>query len=234
MIYPYPTVQDEFATIAAVAAGKCLARFGDGELKLMRGSSAMREPPSTKLARELIDVLQRPHANLIVGVPTLDPAGPKYQNWLKHAVHFCALLSPEVNYYSAFVSRPDSAPAIENRAYAESVQRLWSGKKVVVVCEAEGFMLRTVSQEPGAPASVHHIECPKRETYRVLKSIHREVLRLDPDLVILSCGPAATVFANRLAKNGIHALDLGSAGRFLYRCLWPDEYQVISTRSLPH
>jgi len=35
--------------------------------------------------------------------------------------------------------------------------------------------------------------------------------------VLLSCGPTATVLANRLTKYGIQAIDLGSIGGFLQR-----------------
>lgn len=224
MMYPYPNVHDEFMTIAAVTAGKSLARVGDGELKLIHGGSAMREPPNPKLARELLDVVQRPHKNLIVGIPTFDPTGPKYLNWTKHGVRFCEILKPEIQYYSAFVSRPDSAPRIETKEFALSVQALWSDKRVTLVCEKEAFMLRTINRKPGAPRWLHHIECPHRETYEKIREIEREIIDSKPHFVILSCGPAATVLAHRLAERDIHAIDLGSAGRFLYRCIWPEHY----------
>ena len=35
------------------------------------------------------------------------------------------------------------------------------------------------------------------------------------NLVILSCGPTATVLADRLARKGIWAVDLGNFGKFL-------------------
>lgn len=221
MMYPYPQVHDEFETIAACASGKSLARLGDGEIKLVHGRSAMREPPNKQLARELLDVLQRPNPGVCVGIPTMDQRGPKYQNWTKHAVPFMQVLVPEVTYYSAFVSRPDSAPWIETAEYARSVVNLWAGKRVVLVCEREGFILNLIARTSD---NWLHVECPMREAYAEIKHLHRKCLRHGADIAILSAGPAATCLANRLAGNGLQAIDLGSAGRFLYRTLWPEEY----------
>lgn len=222
MIYPYPKVHDEFETIAAVTAGKSLARIGDGELKLILGGGAMREPPNPKLARELLDVMQRPDPRCIVGIPTLDPEGPKIAGWLKHAANFCRVLVPDVDYYSAFVSRPDSASRIETPEFAASVRALWLEKRVALVCEPDAFILRTVSR--GAKQLVH-IPCPHRETYAKLSWLEKRILKVDPQIAVLSCGPAATCLAMRLARNGVHAFDFGSGGRFIYRMLWPEEYQ---------
>ncbi len=122
VIYPYPEVRDEYATLKALRAGASIARIGDGELKLIHGAAAMREPANPKLARELLDILQRPVKGLLPGIPTLDPKGPKHINWLKHAVRFCQVLVPGVTYYSAFITRPDSAPWISTNTFA----RGWS------------------------------------------------------------------------------------------------------------
>lgn len=221
MVYPYPTVRDEHQTMAACVAGHNLARFGDGELKLMHGGSAMREPANQRLGRELRDVLTRPNQRCLVGIPTLDPAGPKYENWRKHATRFCMLLEEDVTYHSAFVSRPDSAPWIETPWYAELCETLWKDRRAAVVCEPDGFMLRTITR---SAAEVVHIPCHRHGAYAQITQLETGVMRANVEVAILAAGPAATCLANRLAEHGIHAIDLGSAGRFLYRQLWPEEY----------
>ena len=84
----YPSVIGEFETMQQVAAGKSLARFGDGELKLIFGSSYVREQGNLQLATELFEVLNTRTPNCLIGIPTMDPAGPKIGNWLKHQKRF--------------------------------------------------------------------------------------------------------------------------------------------------
>lgn len=212
----YPQVADEFHTMGLVAKGFSLARFGDGEMKMAEGFGYAREPGSSKLAFELLRTLRTPHQRCLVGIPTYNPEGPKYANWLKHQGRFEALLQPGVPYYSAFVSRPDSAPWINCREYAELVESVWRGKRAVVVCEKSGSMIETV--KPGADW-VTHVVCPRHEAYAEIDRIEDKVRGARPDVVIMAAGPTATCLANRLAKDYIHAVDLGSAGGFLGRLL---------------
>lgn len=223
MIYPYPPVADEFATVKELLRGRSIARIGDGELKLIHGRHAMREPANEKLARELRDVLQRPTRDLCVGIPTLDPRGPKHANWLRHAVDFCRVLVPEVRYFSAFITRPDSAPWIETAEFARDVRRLWTGRRIALLCEESSAIYRTVTRQPDGPASVLHLACPHRETYARISEFEKAIRAAEIDVAILSAGPAATCLAARLCAAGVQAIDIGSAGRFLARNLWPNE-----------
>lgn len=212
----YPQVADEFHTMGLVAKGFSLARFGDGEMKMAEGFGYSREPGSPALASELMRTLRTPHRRCLVGIPTYDPKGPKYTNWLRHQSRFEALLQPNVPYYSAFVSRPDSAPWINCREYGLLVQSVWEHKKAVVVCEKSGSMIQTVAM--GA-AYVKHIVCPRHEAYAQIDRIMDKIMIARPDVVIMAAGPTATCLANRLSAEFIQAVDLGSAGGFLGRLL---------------
>lgn len=212
----YPQVAGEFHTMELVAKGFSLARFGDGEMKMAQGFGYVREPGGPKLAAELLRTLRTPHVRCLVGVPTFDPEGPKYNNWLRHKPRFETLLQPKHPYYSAFVSRPDSAPWINCQEYGKLVQSVWADKFAVVVCENTGSMLRTVSKAAG---HVKHVACPRREAYAEIDRIEDKVRAARPDVVIMAAGPTATCLANRLAADYIHAVDLGSAGGFLGRLL---------------
>jgi hypothetical protein len=76
----YPTVAGEFETVGALLKGHSIARFGDGELKLAYAKEYLREPANDKLAAELRGSLEAPAPGCLVGIPTLDPNGPKYLN----------------------------------------------------------------------------------------------------------------------------------------------------------
>lgn len=212
----YPRVRDEFETIKKVLKGFSLARYGDGELKIMGGKGYVREAGSAELTAELTEAFQSPDPMCLVGIPTMHPDGPKHESWLRHEARFLRYLKPKQTYYSAFVTRPDSAPWIACDEYVRLVQRIWLGKRAVVLCEATGSMRLAVAK--GA-ASVEHIVCPRHEAYSQIDRLEAAIVKAAPDVAILSAGPTASCLANRLARRGIHAVDLGSAGNFLARRL---------------
>jgi hypothetical protein len=216
----YPAVQGEFETLAKLRAGYSLARLGDGELKMAHGAGYVRQAGSAQLAAELQGILSAPPARCLVGIPTLDPKGPKYENWLRHRDRFEALLREGVTYYSAFVTRPDSAPWIECRDYCEQLASLWIGKRAAVLCEGKGSMLRAVRPQAGR---VVHIRAPHRGAYDVIDRLQAEILAAQPQIAILSAGPAATILAARLSALGVQAVDLGSVGAMVCRVLYAKE-----------
>lgn len=211
----YPEVRDEFATIAALAAGNSISRFGDGELKMIYGNGYVREKPNLKLATELFNALTIERKGHVVGVPTMNPDGPKYPNWSKHEGRFEKVLTERAGgYYSAFITRPDSAPWISSEAYMRSVVALWQGKRVGIICEPDNKLLKLARATAG---NVCHQACPTKGAFKEIDGYEDWVHRKRVDLALLCCGPTATILAWRLAGRGIQALDLGSAGGFLWK-----------------
>jgi len=218
----YPHVIGEFETVDILQTGKSIARFGDGELKLMDGRGYSHQNPSPELAEELLKTLQSPNPNCLVGIPTMDPSGPKYKTelghgWLRHAARFMRILNPAVQYYSAFITRPDSAPWINCQEYAEKISRLWSDKEIVIVSEKKNSIINTAQLS----ADVSHVRCHRRQAYESIDALERSVIKSERKIALLSCGPTATCLANRLSARGVQAIDIGSAGGFLYKLLKP-------------
>lgn len=209
----WPAVLGELETMRRVAAGASIARFGDGEFKIIYGSGYVREPPNLKLGTELFEVLSREQPGLLVGIPTMDPAGPKIASWRRHHDRFLRIL-PEREYVSAFVTRPDSAPWTETVEYLEAVEAVWRGRRAVIVCSTGNKILQAVRQ---TAARTWHVACPYERSYAVIGRLEREVLALAPDVAVLSVGPTATCLAARLARAGVQAVDFGSAGGFIAR-----------------
>jgi hypothetical protein len=216
----YPTVLDEFDTMRLVAAGASLARFGDGELKLMHGASYSRQKGGARLAAELRAVLNNPAPGCLVGLPTMNPEGPKYPNWTRHRARFEAVLARRgTTWGSAFVTRPDSAPWIECPAYLDLCVSCWAGRDVVLLCEPTNKLLPVLRE---TARSVRHVECPSTECYRIIGDLQAAVMEGPPGaLAVLSLGVVATCLANRLTAAGWQALDFGSVGGLLSRLLWP-------------
>ena len=207
---------NEFDTIRKVLSGYSLARLGDGEMKMAYGKSYVREAANSTLAAELRSVLRVPSRLCLPCIPTWDKEGPKYESWLRHKERFEKLLAPDIQYGSAFVTRPDSAPWISNRAYAELVQELWAGKNAVILCE-KGNSLYGVMKK--TTKHLTHIRCPSRGAYAHIDKYEYQIAQLKADVAVLSCGPTATCLADRLARWGVHAIDFGSAGGFLRKLL---------------
>jgi hypothetical protein len=219
MTQSYPPVYGELATLDAILAGKSIARFGDGELKLIDGAGYVRQSASPKLAAELRSILHSPHENCLAAIPTLDPNGPKYFNWLRHRDRFARVLDSgraPIPYYSAFVTRPDSAPWIYTVSFARRFEQVWRGKTVAVLSEAGNSIVDVALP---AARKLKLICCPSREAYDEIDVLEKAVVRAKPEVALLSCGPTATCLANRLSARGIHAVDIGSAGGYLRKLL---------------
>lgn len=222
----YPRVNGEFDTVRRVLTGASIARFGDGELKILEGNGYSRERSNPKLTREMRALVADPHRDCLVAIPTMDPAGPKYTNWLRHEARFCKYFAADDGreYFSAFITRPDSAAEpIESPEYFDLLAMLWAGRERVLVVSEPGNKLLTVVR--AMAASVIHVECPHRSAYSVIDDIEMEVRRAKPSVALMSCGPTATCLANRLARRGIQGVDLGSIGGMLTRLMPPGAKQ---------
>jgi hypothetical protein len=214
----YPNVIGEFETVRAIIAGHSIARFGDGELKVMEGRGYVRQPiPPLALSNELLQVSQSPAPGCLLGIPTLDPAGAKYENWIKSRRRLTKYFSAStgLTYYSSFITRPDSAQWLECAEYHALLCQTWLGKgRVTIVSEANSKILSYVR---ATCPNVVHIECPRHEAYSLIRHFERATVKTKPDIALLSCGVTATCLANRLAARGIQAFDIGSVGGFLWR-----------------
>lgn len=214
--HAWPEVLGEFETVRLMAAGHSIARFGDGEMKIIYGAGYVREKPNLALSTELFAVLKAKLPRLLVGIPTMNPDGPKIENWRRHQERFLRLLPPARTFASAFVTRPDSAPWIRTQEYLEIMLGCWAGKRLTIVCEKDSKLLKVVRATAGL---VTHLSCPSHGAYARIGVLALDVRKTEPEVVVLSCGPTATCLARRLYDRGIHTLDLGSAGQFLLELL---------------
>lgn len=220
--YPvkYPEVIGEFDTVKELLDGTSIARFGDGELKIVWGAGYAREKPNKRLTDELRHIIWNTNKYCAVGIPTMDIQGPKYDNWLRHKRRFSRVIDhdSDLSYYSAFISRPDSAPWINTIEYARLVESLWAGKRTTVIAEPENSLVKLIMM---TAKDFKLIECPHEGAYAEIDAFEREARKGDPEVIVMSVGPTATALAHRLSERGLHAIDLGSAGGFLRKLLYP-------------
>lgn len=204
----HPPVLSEDETIDAAIAGRSLARYGDGELRIAVGGSAVSQKHDPKLARELTAMLASTTKSLVC-IPTTNSAKPK--NWSKYQTAQYLRMFRQQQYGSAFITRPDSAPWIDRADYWDKVRGFWRDRDVVLVAGSERSL--TEDRMPEAK-SVRRVMGTYRDSYDVLNRIEEEVGK-PADPVIICLGAAGTVLAERLARKGVWALDLGHIGMMM-------------------
>lgn len=212
----YPHVVDEFSTVIEVCAGASIGRYGDGELKLMLGRDCVSQRADRRLQAELQDLLDAKSTTALMGIPTLNKESPKFANWHHLSSRFSPFLRAGRTYHSSFISRPDSAPWTNTEKYFDMVQSLWSGKDVIFVGNNVRSLKKEFLEETGAK-SVDWVPCPYRDAYATIGHLEKRVMELSAKVVILCVGATATCLAERLAKQGKHAIDLGHIGMFWRR-----------------
>lgn len=219
---PYPAVKGEDETLDLVLQGRSIARYGDGEFKIAAGGGCVSQVPDRRLSEELREILHSTKDECLVGVPTMDRRSPKYGNWEKYEKIYPRLMRPGKTYYSAFITRPDSAPWIDRPDFFDKVESLWAGKHVTMVYGSARSL--TENLEPMRSANVTVIPCDRRDAYAQIDVLEKQILLSKPHVVLLMCGPTATCLAHRLAGKK-HAVDLGHIGMF-WRTYANEKYQA--------
>lgn len=212
----YPLVLSESETLAGIAQGLSIARYGDGELKLATGRSIKSQLHQPGLQAELRRILRAPAGPCLVGIPNIasSPRSPKEGFWRQYRNDgYTRLYDHRAAYASSFITRPDSAPWIDTPAYWARVRELWAGREVWVM---GGSQKGWREGELVGATRVRMLTAPRQQAWAVNRDLF-EVLRLaDPEvLILLSVGPTATVLAHELAQVGRWALDLGHLPMFL-------------------
>ena len=218
MTYPKHVI-GEYETVAKIATGLSIARYGDGELKILDGFGYTRTHyvAVPALTEELRRVIRVPHPRCLIGIPTMDPNGLKYESFVRHSTRFAKFVreGDGNTYYSSLITRPDCGTWLETRKYYDALVKIWEHKRrVCVVAEPESKLLTHVRL---SHADVTHVPCPMYNAYAEIDRMQTAVIATRPDIALLSIGVVATALAYRLTHAGIHAVDLGSVGGFLIR-----------------
>lgn len=218
----YPQIIDEETTLTLMLMGNSIARFGDGEWRCAIGGGCTSQRPDPKLARELQACLKYSGDRYMVGLPNpFDNRGaPREESWIKYTQPEFTNLLRKGPYHSSFITRPDNAPWIDTPDYWAKVRRLWDKVDVTLVVGAakdgNGAEKKSITTEMigDSAKSVRVVIGPRQHAYSEIDRIEKEIGN-DPGRVLLCLGTTATVLAYRLAKRGIHALDVGHIGMFL-------------------
>lgn len=217
-----PRVMTKADTVAYILEHGCsIARFGDGEIKLLVGRDISFQPAQAELSEALAKILRAEQNNLLVCVPDvfdsvahMTPADGDY--WKKHLAryrkHWYTHTRAGSLYGNAFLSRPYMCFSDKEGAGAlfEALKALWKDRDVVI---AEGEQTRMgVGNDLFANArSVRRVLGPSARAFNKYDALLNALLSVERSaLILLALGPTATVLAAALCERGYQALDIGN------------------------
>ena len=206
-------------TLEAMLEGNSLARFGDGECKIMDGSREFVyfQDGTDELAHELRSLIGARKSTTLVGVFDVRceyrPMRTIIRDWhSKLAFH----AHKDRTYYSTLVTRLDLFPRLGTKDWFDKFATLWRGKRVTLIANGIRSVTPELLLNEGA-AQVDFIECSGRNAYAEIDHLERRALSFDNHLILMCAGMTATCLAERLAVKGRQALDVGHVGRFWRR-----------------
>jgi len=189
---------------------KSLARFGDGEFKMMFfGGQIGFQSRDDRMIERLKEVLASQDHDLMIGLPDIfGSQGPSGGGWRELAGklrnHINPILDAKKQYYNTGVTRVHTS-----KEHFLKLKKIWEGKKVVTI---EGSMCRLgVGNDLfDNVKSLRRILAPAECAFSAYDHILEEALKIEKDtLFLIALGPTATVLAHDLCKAGYRALDIG-------------------------
>lgn len=210
-------------TIDKIVEDKCsIARFGDGEFDMIRGTGMNYQKYNPVLARRLNEVLNSNEEGLLIGINNVidlryaenyvDFARNFWKGWLHdNKFKLLEILSKNKQYYSSNITRfyidyEDKSGVGE---YVKKLKKIWNNQDVVIV-EGEQSRLGVGNDLFDNMKSIQRIICPSENAFEHYEKILQEILKIDKNkMIMIALGPTATILAYDLYKMGYRAIDIG-------------------------
>lgn len=197
-----------------------LARFGDGEFKIIHSKKIGFQETNNALADRLREVLNSKDKNIMICIPgtflqTDDMVYSSkiyWDNYLKeNRITWYKDLSLKKVYYNTQMTRiyidyKDKSKAGER---FEKLKSVWKNRDIVIV-EGEFSKLGAGNDLFKNANSISRIICPSKNAFNKYDEILDAVKKVDKDkLILIALGPTATVLAYDLHLLDYQALDIG-------------------------
>ena len=216
-----PTIIDVQSSISYIVKNKCsVARYGDGEMKLIRGKDISFQRNYPQLGLRLKEILKSEDKNLVVCIPGVFDSLEIYnkhdkQYWKEYLSYNRRIWYKNIDknrvYYDAFVSRcylPYNDKSNVEKCF-KLWKQLWKDKDVLIV-EGEKTRFGIGNDLLDDAHSIKRILGPVKDAYSCYDELLKEVNKFPKGiLVLLALGPTATVLAADLSYAGYHAIDIG-------------------------
>ncbi|MBP3441973.1 MAG: SP_1767 family glycosyltransferase [Clostridia bacterium] len=216
-----PAVASVEETIDTIVKNNCsIARFGDGEIKLVAGRDISFQKATPFAVSKLREVLSSDVDGMLVGIADIFGDRSRYNEkandyWKKHLHRFRKVwyryLIKGKKYYNASMTR--QYIALNDRSQGEgiynSMKKIWEGKDVVFI-EGEKSRMGVGNDLFSGAKSINRIIGPSTQAFSRYDEILEEALKQKKDvLFLIALGPAATGLAYDLHLNGYQAVDIG-------------------------
>ena len=195
-----------------LGSDKSMARYGDGEFKLMVGENISFQKYDPVLEKRLKEIIEYKNENLFIGIP--DTFGYCNEYCRKVMVLCRSMLYEHLDFSkeyieSWFVRRLKFATHEQGVDYYNKIKTLWKDRDIVIV-EGAGSRLGVGNDLFNSTKSIERILCPIKDAFSKYDEILAECLKQPTNkLFVLALGPTATVLADDLSKKGYRALDIG-------------------------
>lgn len=212
------SVEETIDTI--IDTGCSVARFGDGEIKLVAGKDISFQDNSDFIKRKMREVLSSDIDGLMIGIADVFDNSERYEDerqeyWKKHLSQYRSVwyryLIKGKKYYNASITRQYIGLRNKNESHDifEHLKKIWDGKDIVII-EGEFSRLGFGNDLFDNARSIERILGPSRQAFSKYDEILTEAKKTDRNkLILLALGPAATCLAYDLHKLGYQAVDIG-------------------------
>lgn len=199
---------------------KSLARFGDGELFVMRGGTLAFQNSDPELAKELIEIASYQYDDLVISMQDIfngvNQYVPKSRSfWKEHLLtyrkYYEKYCNPNRVYASTSFSRCYLTLNDKSKCkqWFNEIKKIWNEKDIVIV-EGETTHNGVGNDLFNNCKSVVRIICPSTNAYASINKIYEACLKQRKDKVFLiSLGPAAKPLVYKLFIKGYRAIDIG-------------------------
>ena len=205
-----------------------LARFGDGELKLMFNEYFHLgfQRNSAELRDALLAVADEKADDLYLGFnPTF--RNQRYSEmYMRIYPDVKRVFGPTERFINACVSRPPCFSELKGSA-VDLWRDVWADKRILIVA-GSGSRFQYYPELFDSAKGVEMMDAPAVGAFEFLDSIQKEMLtQYKFDRVLIALGPAATVLAHRLWASGVSALDVGhltaSYAHIMLKATYPEK-----------
>lgn len=216
-----PVVASVEETIDTLSSGRySIARFGDGEIKLVAGKDIYFQKATPFVTEKLREVLSCDVDGLLVGVADIFGDRSRYSEkatlyWKKHLHRYRKVwyryLRKNKKYYNASMTR--QYISLKDRSRGKQIydrmKKIWEDKDVVFI-EGEKSRLGVGNDLFANTGSIKRILAPSTQAFNKYDEILKEAQNFGKDtLFLIALGPAATGLAYDLHLMGYQAIDIG-------------------------
>lgn len=218
----YPNVLDSHKSITIIIDKRLsVARFGDGELMIIRGKGWGFQQYDKDLAKRLVEILKSDNSAVAICIPDVFEDRSRFtkaakQFWFNHILDNLSQWNKYVlkdkTYLDTQITRFYMDLKDKEKFPGKSVcflRKIWDNENLLII-EGSGTRLGYKNDLFENARSIKRILCPAENAF----SKYTQILYLaekysDGKLVLIALGMTATVLSYDLAIKGIRAIDVG-------------------------